>query len=83
MVSLSRELGVDLIGEGVESPEEHEWLVRLGVPLAQGYWYARPEDVGDVADRGSLASWSSANHAVLARARGVLASRPRPFALGG
>ena len=34
-----------LLAEGTERPEEVEALVRLGVPLAQGYWLGRPGPV--------------------------------------
>ncbi len=44
IVQLCRELDIELIAEGVESREHHEWLCRLGVTLAQGFWYAEPRD---------------------------------------
>lgn len=65
LVSLSRELGIELIAEGVETPAEHEILQALGVPYAQGYWYARPQDMGTVTDRSSLRGWAAGGSAAL------------------
>jgi EAL domain-containing protein (putative c-di-GMP-specific phosphodiesterase class I) len=36
------DLGIDVIAEGVESPEEYAWFVEAGVRLFQGYLFARP-----------------------------------------
>jgi diguanylate cyclase (GGDEF)-like protein len=40
--ALARSLGLDLIGEGVEAPEQLERLRELGYPEAQGFLLARP-----------------------------------------
>ncbi|MBH8579288.1 EAL domain-containing protein [Bisbaumannia pacifica] len=42
MVSLARELSMTLIAEGVEEVEEACWLLEAGIPLQQGYYFARP-----------------------------------------
>src|SRR4051812_26921820 len=42
IVSLARALGIDAIGEGVESEEQAEHLRALGCPLAQGYLFGAP-----------------------------------------
>jgi EAL domain-containing protein (putative c-di-GMP-specific phosphodiesterase class I) len=36
------DLGIDVIAEGVETIEEHEWLANHGVRLFQGYLFAKP-----------------------------------------
>lgn len=41
-VALCDELGISVIGEGVETAEEALALADLGVGGQQGYWYARP-----------------------------------------
>jgi len=64
LVGLAEELGLRVVGEGVETPEQHEWLVRLGVRYAQGYWYARPESSAEIDDIAFLGSWSTARTAV-------------------
>jgi EAL domain-containing protein (putative c-di-GMP-specific phosphodiesterase class I) len=33
---------IRLVAEGIETPEEHEQLLRLGIRYGQGYHYARP-----------------------------------------
>ena len=41
-LDMCRGLGIEAVAEGVETVEEHGWLERAGVRLAQGYLYARP-----------------------------------------
>jgi diguanylate cyclase (GGDEF)-like protein len=40
--TLARELGVRCVAEGIETPEQHEFLVGLGIEYGQGYLYERP-----------------------------------------
>jgi EAL domain-containing protein (putative c-di-GMP-specific phosphodiesterase class I) len=42
MTSLCKEMGMLVVGEGVETPEERDMLVELGCDLLQGYLFARP-----------------------------------------
>lgn len=42
IATLARELGVRCVAEGVEEPEQHERLRRLGVDHGQGFFYGRP-----------------------------------------
>ncbi|WP_254275721.1 EAL domain-containing protein [Halomonas sp. 3H] len=42
LVGMARPLGITLIAEGVETPDEARWLFRAGIPLQQGYVFARP-----------------------------------------
>ncbi|WP_075292845.1 putative bifunctional diguanylate cyclase/phosphodiesterase [Pararhizobium arenae] len=42
LISLSRDLGVETIAEGVETDEQEEMLQSLSCPLAQGFRYGRP-----------------------------------------
>lgn len=64
LVRFTREVGIDLIAEGVEREDEHHMLIDLGVPYAQGFWYGRPEPASSVADRSRLTSWSSGRPAL-------------------
>jgi EAL domain-containing protein (putative c-di-GMP-specific phosphodiesterase class I) len=50
MIALAHDLGMRVIGEGVETPEQAEWLVRLGADELQGYAIARPMRGDDLAD---------------------------------
>jgi EAL domain-containing protein (putative c-di-GMP-specific phosphodiesterase class I) len=43
IVSLCRDLGIEIIAEGVETDAERDALVSLGGDLCQGYLFARPE----------------------------------------
>jgi EAL domain-containing protein (putative c-di-GMP-specific phosphodiesterase class I) len=42
MTAVCRELGIDVVAEGVEKAEERDALVALGCDLLQGYLFARP-----------------------------------------
>lgn len=43
MVAFNEEIGSHLIAEGVETKAEMDTLLHLGVEMAQGYFFARPE----------------------------------------
>jgi len=45
--------GCTLLAEGVETAAEAAMVASLGVHLAQGYWFARPEPAAEVAGLGS------------------------------
>ena len=42
IIGLSRSLGLTVIAEGVETPEQHAILARYGCELFQGYLFGRP-----------------------------------------
>ena len=42
IVSLSSDLGMAVVAEGVETPEERDVLIDQGCDLLQGYYFARP-----------------------------------------
>ena len=42
IVALGEALGLDMVAEGIERPEQVEGLRFLGCPLGQGYLFARP-----------------------------------------
>jgi EAL domain-containing protein (putative c-di-GMP-specific phosphodiesterase class I) len=43
IVALCRELGIQMIAEGIETDAERDTLVNLGGDLCQGYLFARPQ----------------------------------------
>ncbi|GGR03208.1 EAL domain-containing protein [Deinococcus ruber] len=43
IVQLGSTLGLEVVAEGVETPEQHALLKQLGVPLLQGYLFGRPQ----------------------------------------
>jgi diguanylate cyclase (GGDEF)-like protein len=49
-VSLAQALGLSVVAEGVESPEQLEMLRRFGCDAVQGYLYAPPLSADGVAD---------------------------------
>ncbi|MCT4702313.1 EAL domain-containing protein [Enterobacteriaceae bacterium H20N1] len=42
IIALAQRLGIDLVAEGVETPEQAEYLRNHGVDILQGYLFARP-----------------------------------------
>lgn|GEM_PF-1447709 len=50
MVAMARAIGADIVAEGVETLEQHETLVDLGVDAAQGYLYSHPVPGEDLAE---------------------------------
>ena len=42
LVGICADLGVGVVAEGVETEAEHQALRDLGVPMLQGYLFARP-----------------------------------------
>ena len=42
MIAMSKELGILVTGEGIETPDERDALARAGCDLMQGYLFARP-----------------------------------------
>lgn len=43
LVGIARELGITLLAEGVETKAELDVLKGMGIPLFQGYYFARPQ----------------------------------------
>jgi EAL domain-containing protein (putative c-di-GMP-specific phosphodiesterase class I) len=41
-IRLGHELGLNVVAEGVEAPEQHDFLVEAGCRVAQGYLVSRP-----------------------------------------
>jgi EAL domain-containing protein (putative c-di-GMP-specific phosphodiesterase class I) len=42
MIAMCRELGMQIVAEGVETPEERDAIVEAGCDLMQGYLFAKP-----------------------------------------
>ena len=42
VVNMTRELGFDIVAEGVETKEQADLLSEMGCSIIQGYYYARP-----------------------------------------
>jgi EAL domain-containing protein (putative c-di-GMP-specific phosphodiesterase class I)/CheY-like chemotaxis protein len=51
LVKLGHDTGAVVVAEGVESPEELEWVRSLGVNLGQGFLFGRPEALAPTASR--------------------------------
>jgi len=43
-VKLIHDLGLLTIAEGIETQEQHNWIVKLGCDFGQGWYYGRPKD---------------------------------------
>ncbi len=44
IITIAKKLNMDIVAEGVETPEEGRHLLRLGCKTAQGYIYSRPSN---------------------------------------
>jgi EAL domain-containing protein (putative c-di-GMP-specific phosphodiesterase class I) len=42
IVVMAHKLGMEVIAEGVETPEQSQLLTEIGCDFAQGYYFARP-----------------------------------------
>ena len=51
-----RELGIETVAEGIEAPEQVDFLRSIGCDLVQGYVYARPMPAEE------LEAWMRARH---------------------
>ena len=76
IVALGRGLGIRVLAEGVERPEELEWLRRHGCQHFQGYYFSAPlmpdafaTFAGDAAGLARLLSWRGTPAAIEERMR--------------
>jgi EAL domain-containing protein (putative c-di-GMP-specific phosphodiesterase class I) len=42
IIELARVMGMDVVAEGIETPEQHRLLREMGCRYGQGFLYARP-----------------------------------------
>ena len=47
IISLSKQLGLSVITEGVETDEQVDYLTGAGCDMFQGYYFAKPMPVAD------------------------------------
>jgi EAL domain-containing protein (putative c-di-GMP-specific phosphodiesterase class I) len=50
IVGLSNVIPMNIVGEGIETSEQNEFLRNLGCHFGQGYLYARPIPEADLVD---------------------------------
>ena len=50
IIALGQRLNIELVAEGVETEEQARYLRRHGVPVLQGFFYARPMPLRDFPD---------------------------------
>jgi len=48
IISMAHSLGMDVVAEGIETPEQRDALRALGCGHGQGYLFARPVPAADV-----------------------------------
>ena len=60
IVSLARELGLQLVAEGIETEPVAELLTRLGCTVGQGYLFAPPLSHAAVTERLRATAWAEA-----------------------
>jgi EAL domain-containing protein (putative c-di-GMP-specific phosphodiesterase class I) len=52
ILTMAEQLGLETLGEGVETSQEHAMLAQLGCDHVQGYWLARPMPAAALHDWG-------------------------------
>jgi diguanylate cyclase (GGDEF)-like protein len=83
VVGMAQALGMVTVAEGVERPEQLQWLRRLGCRLAQGYVLSRPipgEDFEAILERHEIDPFHITGSEVQKVAK-VPSPAPRPFDL--
>ena len=73
LVELSRRLGITVLSEGVERPEEIETLRALGCAMFQGYFFSPPLPAADFAAKVLAGAWPATGP----KARPAETTRPR------
>jgi len=48
IIGLGRGLNMDVIAEGIETPEQMDFLHTEGCHLVQGYWFSRPQSASNI-----------------------------------
>lgn len=48
IIELARALGMDVVAEGIESPEQYRLLLQMGCLFGQGYLFAKPMTASEV-----------------------------------
>ncbi|GAB4211969.1 MAG: hypothetical protein Fur007_03350 [Rhodoferax sp.] len=51
IIALGHSMAIELLAEGVETPEQAQRLCTMGCGMLQGYWYARPEPLESFENR--------------------------------
>jgi diguanylate cyclase (GGDEF)-like protein/PAS domain S-box-containing protein len=62
LIALCRELGLDVVAEGVENENQLEFLRQRGCYVIQGYLFSRPipsADLGELLRRGGAGTWGA------------------------
>lgn len=50
-ISMSQDIGLDIIAEGVETKEQAQFLEKCGCDAAQGFYYSKPVNVAEFEER--------------------------------
>ena len=83
VVSISRTLGMLVVGEGIETAEQAADLTRLGCDLGQGYFFGRPEPVTRLRLTAPHVPGPLTAAAVRSANGGVHAAEPDPLPVDG
>jgi EAL domain-containing protein (putative c-di-GMP-specific phosphodiesterase class I) len=44
LLQMAQKLGIETVAEGIERPEERDWLIEQGATYLQGYLFGRPQE---------------------------------------
>ena len=48
LLTLAKDLKLDVVAEGIETDEQRDYLAQAGCPYGQGFGYAKPMPIGDL-----------------------------------
>jgi len=58
-IEMAHHLGLEVVAEGVETPEGLNRLIEMGCDAAQGYYFSRPLPAGELIGWLRESSWAS------------------------
>jgi diguanylate cyclase (GGDEF)-like protein/PAS domain S-box-containing protein len=65
ILAMSHSLGLEVVAEGVETPDQLAYLLDQGCDLAQGYYFARPQPLNELLARIEVAASPDGSRAYL------------------
>jgi diguanylate cyclase (GGDEF)-like protein/PAS domain S-box-containing protein len=76
IVALARNLGMDVVAEGVETAEQLSEIEALGCEFVQGFYFSRPVDVAAAGDLIASQPWRECDARVSSKPLALLPAKP-------
>jgi EAL domain-containing protein (putative c-di-GMP-specific phosphodiesterase class I) len=62
IAAIAHNMGMDVVAEGVETPEQLDWLRSIGCEYAQGFYFSRPVDFATATGFIASSPWRGDKH---------------------